>query len=156
MITEAQREALRAICVEHGAVLVYLFGSQAEGTARSSSDVDVAILLPPGTPRDRFFEVRLALTNALMDALHQNALDVVVLNEAPPLLAHQVVKFGKIIYEDPLTQPAADFYVHTAARYADTAHTRQLERRYLHEWVEAKRTSLKTPAPTSVAHEGVP
>lgn len=156
MITDVHLDELRTVFVKHSVVLAYLFGSQAEGTARTTSDVDIAVLLGPTTAYDSFFDTRLALTNELMDVFHRNALDVVVLNEAPPLLAHQVVKFGKMIYEDPLTQPAVDFYVYTAARYADTAPARQLARRYLQEWVEAKRAPITTSASTPLTHEGMP
>ncbi len=128
--------ALREVFIHHGVVLAYLFGSQAEGTARPSSDIDLAALLPPGTPRERFFDVRLSLMNAVMDALHTDKVDLVILNEATPLLMHQVVKFGRVLYEDPVTQPAIDFYVYAAARYSDTAPTRRLAYQYLTEWLD--------------------
>ena len=131
---------LQSIFVEHGVVLAYLFGSHAEGTARSSSDVDFAVLLPPGTPREKFFRVRLDLTNALMDVFHRDV-DVVILNEAPPLLAHQVVKFGRVVFEDPRTLPAVDFIVYAVSRYSDTRSTRALARRYLEEAIEDFRRS---------------
>jgi predicted nucleotidyltransferase len=132
-------EELEKLFIEHGVVLAYLFGSQAEGTARPSSDIDIAVLLPPGTPREKCFDVRLNLTNALMDVFHKDDVDVVILNEAPPLLAHQVVKYGRIVYEDSATRPAVDFVVHTAARYSDTRPARELARQYLEEWIEERR-----------------
>jgi uncharacterized protein len=127
---------LRDVFVQHGVVLAYLFGSQAEGTARPSSDIDIAVLLPPGTPREQFFDRRLSLINAAMDVLHTSKVDLVVLNEAGPLLMHQVVKFGRVLYEDPVSQPAIDFYVYAAARYSDTAPTRSLAYQYLKEWID--------------------
>lgn len=51
MITDDRLVELKGIFVKHGVVLAYLFGSQAEGTGRPSSDVDIAVLLPDGTPR---------------------------------------------------------------------------------------------------------
>lgn len=133
--------ALRDLFVRQGVVLAYLFGSQAEGTARPSSDVDFAILLPPGTPRAQFFDARLSLINAVMDELHTDKVDLVILNEASPLLMHQVVKFGRVIYEDPVTQPAIDFYVYALSRYSDSEHYRQLGHRYLRERIEHYRAS---------------
>jgi uncharacterized protein YutE (UPF0331/DUF86 family) len=65
--------------------------------------------------------------------------DVVILNEAPPLLAHQVTTHGKILYEDEATCPAIDFIAYTASRYADTAHFRQLAWEYLTETIEQNR-----------------
>jgi hypothetical protein len=139
MITDTHLDELRALFVRHGVVLAYLFGSHAEGTARPASDVDVAVLLPPGTPRDKFFDVRLNLTNDLMEVLHKNEVDVVVLNEAPPLLAHQVIKYGKVLYEEVATSPAVDFAAYTLSRYADTKCFRQISLRYLTESVEQYR-----------------
>jgi len=133
--------ALREIFVRYGVVLAYLFGSQAEGRARPGSDVDLAVLLPPGTPRERFIDTRLSLMNAVMEALHTDKVDLVVLNEATPLLMHQVVKFGRVLYEDPITRPAIDFYVYAAARYSDTAPTRQLAYRYLKQWIDDRARS---------------
>ncbi len=139
MITDVHLDELSSLFVKHGVVLAYLFGSRAEGTARTSSDVDVAVLLPPGTLRDRFFDVRLNVTNDLMEMLHKNEVDVVVLNEAPPLLAHQVIKYGKLLYEDVTTSPAVDFAAYTLSRYADTKCFRQISLRYLTESVEQYR-----------------
>jgi predicted nucleotidyltransferase len=133
--------ALRDVFVRHGVVLAYLFGSHAEGSARPGSDLDLAVLLAPGTPREQFFDTRLSLINAVMDVLHTSQVDLVLLNEATPLLMHQVVKFGQVIYEDPLTQPAIDFYVYAAARYSDTAPVRQLAQRYLQEWIDDRTRS---------------
>ncbi len=145
MILDAHLPALRDLFVRHSVVLAYLFGSQAEGTARPSSDVDFAVLLPPGTPRAQFFDARLNLINAVMDELHTDKVDLVIRNEASPLLMHQVVKFGRVIYEDPLTQPAIDFYVYAAARYSDTAPVRRLAYQYLKEWID-DRARARSPS----------
>ena len=144
MNLDAHLPALRDLFVRQGVVLAYLFGSQAEGTARPSSDVDFAVLLPPGTPRAQFFDARLSLINAVMDELHTEKVDLVILNEASPLLMHQVVKFGRVIYEDPLTQPAIDFYVYAAARYFDTAPARRLAHQYLKEWIDDRARAQST------------
>ncbi|SRR5260221_7137176 len=143
MNIDEQLPALRDTFIRHGVVLAYLFGSQAEGTARPSSDVDFAVLLPPGTPREQFFDTRLSLINAVMDALHTSKVDLVILNEATPLLMHQVVKFGRVLYEDPVTQPEIDFYVYALSRYSDAEHYRQLAHQYLREGIERYRASRR-------------
>jgi len=135
-------KGLKEIFVKQGVVLAYLFGSYAKGTARASSDVDIAVLLPYDTPRSKFFDVRLALTNELMDLLHKNEVDVVVLNEATPLLAHEIVKDGKALYEDLAVNPLPEFLVSVAKRYADTEKFRQLSLRSLATFVEERRTAL--------------
>ncbi len=121
-----ESKGLKEILVKHGVILAYLFGSHAKGTARASSDIDIAVLLPYDTPRSKFFDVRLSLTNELMGLLHKNEIDVVVLNEATPLLAREIVHGGKILYEDMPTRPSLEFAVYVAKHYADTAKFRKL------------------------------
>lgn len=139
MITDARLSELQQLFVKHGVVLAYLFGSQAEGKARRSSDVDIAVLLPPATPRKKYFDVRLSLINELTDVFHRNDVDVVVLNEATALLAREVVRHGKVIYEDEKTRPAVDFMVRTMSYYADTEHFRKLSQAYLVERIDRRR-----------------
>ena len=76
----------------------YLFGSHATGQARPGSDVDVAVLLSGEDEVERF-ERRLRLMGEVEEALGRRPADVVVLNDAPPLLIHQVLKHGRLIYE---------------------------------------------------------
>jgi predicted nucleotidyltransferase len=83
---------------------VYLFGSQAAGRAHRESDVDVAVLLRWDvypTPQERF-EARLRLIADLSAALGRNDVDLVVLNDAPPLLGRHVVTTGRrLLCADP-------------------------------------------------------
>ena len=83
-----------------GVVSAYLFGSHASGTAHNESDVDVAVLLDyrfHPTARRRF-DAGVGLSSALIGALHVNAVDVVVLNDAPPLFARRIVREGVRAY----------------------------------------------------------
>ncbi len=76
-------------------LLVYLFGSLARGQETSLSDVDIAVLL------DDLPDDLLGFTLRLMDELSVilgDRVDLVFLNEAPPLLRHQVIKHGRVIY----------------------------------------------------------
>ncbi len=148
MIQDLNLATLSEVFIKHGVILAYLFGSQAEGRARSSSDVDIAVLLPWDTPRGRYAEARLSLVDDLMAALQTGKVDLVLLNEAPPLLMHQVAKHGRILYEDPDTRPAIDFVVRAAARYFDAAPTRHLARAYLEEWLDERAKVPATANPT--------
>jgi hypothetical protein len=86
---------LRALLEPREEILeAYLFGSAAKGSAQAHSDVDVAVYLRVGPPPVSPFGYPADLTAALMRALRINRVDVVVLNEAPPLLYHRVLRDG--------------------------------------------------------------
>ena len=90
MDLQAIGEAVRAALEPRSEVLdAYVFGSQARGEAKPYSDVDVAVYF------DRF-DVDLVghVVADLMSALRRNDVDVVVLNRAPPLLYHRVLRDG--------------------------------------------------------------
>ena len=95
-IATALAEALTRASV--AIVSAYLFGSQAEDRAHRQSDVDVGVLLPRGTfgARERF-DARVQLASFLIGELNRNDVDVVVLNDAPPLLARRIVTRGRRI-----------------------------------------------------------
>jgi predicted nucleotidyltransferase len=86
---------LRAFLEPREEVLeAYLFGSAAAGSAQAHSDVDVAVYLREPRPPASAFGYPADLTAALMQVLRTNRVDVVVLNEAPPLLYHRVLRHG--------------------------------------------------------------
>jgi len=80
--------------------LVYFFGSRAEGNAGPMSDYDFAIYFEEKTSPKKQFDTRLLLMTDLMKRLKNDNIDVVVLNDdLEPLLKYQVIKYGKIIFE---------------------------------------------------------
>jgi predicted nucleotidyltransferase len=76
----------------------YIFGSRIEGREHRESDIDLAVLLSPRLSPEERFEMRLRLTSELIAALHYNEIDVVLLNEAPPLFARRIVLEGERVY----------------------------------------------------------
>ena len=98
MDSERIGAAVRALLAGRpGVVAVYLFGSQARGTASPASDVDVAILYTEPPPRsldglpldiEADLERRLGLP-----------VQVVVLNHAPVDLVHRVLRDGQLLLE---------------------------------------------------------
>ena len=82
-VLEPRREILEA----------YLFGSAAIGAAQPHSDLDVAVCIAdprPASPSGYAAD----LAAALMAALGVPRVDVVVLDDAPPLLHHRVLRDG--------------------------------------------------------------
>ncbi len=72
----------------------YLFGSVARGETHARSDIDVAVYVDEHLCPDTPYGYRADLTTHLMARLETNRIDVVVLNDAPPLLYHRVLRDG--------------------------------------------------------------
>jgi predicted nucleotidyltransferase len=92
---------------DSGVASVYLFGSHAAGRSHRDSDIDLGILLRRQRypeARDRF-EARVRLGADLIQHLRENQVDVVILNDAPPLLGRRIVSEGVRAF---CSDPAAD------------------------------------------------
>jgi predicted nucleotidyltransferase len=83
-----------------GVVSVYLFGSWASGLAHRESDVDLGVLLgwDAYPSRQARFEARLRLAGRFGADLGRGSIDLVILNDAPPILARRVVTEGRRVF----------------------------------------------------------
>ena len=109
-------------------VLAYLFGSEAKGTANRESDIDIAVLLSDQIPQAEYGQRVVDLNTELIGIFQRDAIDVALLNTAPPLLAFQVVRHGVVIY-DPHHRYVS-FYIDAFNQYADTQPLRDLQWQY--------------------------
>jgi len=89
-------DRLRTLLAGEDLAAAWLFGSQARGTARDVSDVDVGLLL--GRPPQGRSDLRLDLQDRLTAALGR-VVQVVVLDEAPADLVHRVLREGLLLVE---------------------------------------------------------
>lgn len=77
--------------------VAYLFGSTARGDARPDSDVDVAVVLPRGVHlKDCYWELA-DLATRLEEVTAPHEVDVVLLDGGKPILAHNVLREGRVI-----------------------------------------------------------
>ena len=76
----------------------YLFGSQARGDARAHSDVDIAVFVEATALAAPGFGYDAVLGSELQRALARSDIDLVILNRAPPLLYHRVLKHGERLF----------------------------------------------------------
>jgi uncharacterized protein len=93
-VDAAARARLAAALDQPGVVSALLFGSQATGKAGQLSDIDVGIWVDAeltAIERDRLASI---LIEAATDALGTDEVQVVVLNEASPLLRHRATRDG--------------------------------------------------------------
>lgn len=79
----------------------YVFGSCARGESQSHSDLDVAVYVDESYSSPSRYGYAAELTEELMRALQTDRVDVVVLNRAPPVLYHRVLRDGlRIVARD--------------------------------------------------------
>lgn len=122
-VDDAARERLAAALEQEGVVSALLFGSQATGNAGSLSDVDVAVWLRPELEDRERGSRQLALLGAASDALATDEVQVVVLNDATPLMRHRVLRDGvRLVDRDPRTRIRLE--VAALLEYLDTASLR--------------------------------
>ena len=75
----------------------YVFGSVARGTASATSDVDLGLLLtqaPASTLEGRLFDYEADLERRL-----GLPVQIVILNDAPPDVAHRVLRDGVVLLD---------------------------------------------------------
>lgn len=108
-------------------VAAYLFGSRAEGVPRPDSDVDLALIVDP--PPDFPLLYRLQLVPELQNLLRQEV-DVVLFDQANPLLQFQIISKGILLYErDPDRRAVAT--MRALSRYYDYKRFHDFHMRYL-------------------------
>ncbi len=105
--------------------LIMLYGSRARGNYSNDSDLDLAFLFTEeALQQENTLKLRIKLAGKF-EKLLEIETDVVILNEAPPLLKYQVIKYGSVIYT------ASDFsynsyYAKTIKEYFDYKHLRKI------------------------------
>lgn len=89
MVRPSLLTEVTAVLRRRGARFAYVFGSQARGTARASSDLDVAAYFGPPAP-------------ASFEVLLPPGVDLLVLDDAPLELRGRVALEGSLIFDvDP-------------------------------------------------------
>jgi len=92
------KDDLKACLSRQPAILfALLFGSRGRGTPRPDSDWDIAIYLEDSLAAKQRFDLRLRLHSELEDL---GKVDLVILNEAPPLLAHRALAGERLLIRD--------------------------------------------------------
>jgi predicted nucleotidyltransferase len=110
----------------------YLFGSLIK-REKGFKDIDVAVLLYENYLKESAqipLGLKTVLVTELMGRLKENRIDVTLLNQAPPLLAMEVLRHGRLIHcKDDMQRISAENKLRK--KYIDTAHLRRIKRLYL-------------------------
>lgn len=102
-----------------GVVLAFLFGSMATGHTHRKSDVDIGVFFKTRPRIDRIIHLRDELGYLL-----KREVDLIVLNEASPILKMQVLKNGTLVYAADKRQ-FPQFFVDTVNQYDDLKRIRK-------------------------------
>lgn len=105
-------------------LFAFLFGSRAEGRPRADSDWDLGVFLSEHLGARERFALRSRLLADLEDL---GRMDVVVLNDAPPLLAHRALQGRRLFVKDPSAY--VRFFTRVLAEAEDERFWRDLHRR---------------------------
>src|SRR4029453_10668494 len=100
---------------------IYLFGSRAGGRGGLRSDVDLAVVLREDLDADARWRKRLTLLSDACRRLGTDAVDLVILEDAPAPLGHRVLKGGRLL-RDALPKRRAQVAEHIPRRYLGEAY----------------------------------
>lgn len=80
-------------------LFAYVFGSYAKGRTTAKSDVDIAVFFDAKVVKEKYSAILGDLREELAQRLEAyDRIDIVALNNAPPLLEREVVYEGKLLY----------------------------------------------------------
>lgn len=102
----------------------YLFGSRASGNVGPLSDVDIGVVTVPDVSDE--VALRRGLFAAVTSALGTTEVDLVLLDDASPLLRHRVLRDGQLLIDrDPRLR--VRFETRALLDYLDTAPLREAQ-----------------------------
>ncbi|MDN5308916.1 MAG: uncharacterized protein PWP14_310 [Methanolobus sp.] len=90
------REFFRA---EDDVELAYLFGSVAEGKAGALSDIDIGVYLAGTMTKAERGLRRIELISGLTVLLGTDRVDLLVLNDTPPVLSFEIIRPNVLVFE---------------------------------------------------------
>ena len=110
---ERARRAAEILSRDPRVRLVYLYGSAVHSAEEPVGDVDLAILMNPAMDAEDLFRLRADLVLAVGASI-----DLVSLDRAPIVLAHEVVDSGSCLFTR-CPEDETDFVVRTRSRWLD-------------------------------------
>jgi predicted nucleotidyltransferase len=116
LATQAREKAVAAahmLSAHPGVELVYLFGSAADPEQTVVRDIDLAVLTRPPLDTDELLRLRADVVTAV-----GGPIDLVSLNRAPVVLAHEVAEHGRCLFART-PEAETEFVIRARARYWD-------------------------------------
>lgn len=117
-------------------VTAYIFGSYTIEKVSSMSDIDIAVLLRDSVDSKEYGHIKLTITNDLIEQISFDRIDIVLLDIASPLLSHEVLKKGMLLFSKDETM-RIQYTANAIIRYLDTIYLRSVQDRILHEKIRS-------------------
>ena len=114
----AARRLAEALADIPGIRLGFLFGTRAKGRARKDSDFDVAVLVTEELASEERGGLIRRLAARLGREVSSERLDIVILNDAPALLRHRVLRDGTLLFQSS-PEERVRFSIQTIREYQD-------------------------------------
>ncbi len=93
-LVQEEERTLKHICNLYGIDLIFLFGSHAKNRVTAKSDIDIGIYLRKRISSEKVWELQCSL----IDVYKRRDIDLVILNDASPLLLFDLLLNHEIIY----------------------------------------------------------
>lgn len=107
-------EKCKSILMKNGDIIfAYIFGSYVHGRMRKDSDIDIAIYLAKELDIDVYLNLKMTLTD-----ICKREVDLIILNEATPLLKYQIYKNHILLFTQDKTIES-NFKVNTLFEFND-------------------------------------
>lgn len=122
-------EKCKEVLMEYKEILfAYVFGSYVQGKIRLDSDIDIAIYLEDEIDLDRYLAIKMKLTEVC-----KREVDLVILNEATPLLKYEIYRNNIPIFSrnrdiEARYKVKLLFEYNDIKRYLDMAYQKNIER----------------------------
>ena len=96
--TEIERRLREFFETRREVLAAYLFGSTVSGRTHPGSDIDIGVLIDRKQVRRSSLKYRLQMAD-LGSALQKSDVDLVLMDEAPPALAQNIIAKGRLVFE---------------------------------------------------------
>ena len=118
MITDEQKQAIKDYVQDKPVEVLYLFGSQALGTARSDSDYDFGVIFQTNKTSHQKFDLKLEILGFLTGLFKTDKVDLLDLESSPIRFQFEAIYPRNIIYERDIDKTKV-FEYDVLTRYFD-------------------------------------
>ncbi len=122
--------ALENIIEKYGITLLIIFGSYNTDRFTPNSDIDIAFK----SQNSLSIDDKIELIGDLISYFKRDNIDLIDIQNAPPLLLYAIACNGQVLYEKD--NSFLKFKLYASFRYADTKHLRLARKKYLNALVE--------------------